>query len=70
MVARLVSENEEIELIDIIVKNKPIVIDSLGVDSVIKALNHKTNKSLKDVPDVIEIETSELKEFFGRRKVE
>ena len=63
MVARWVSEKEEIELIDIIMKHKPIVVDSLGADSVIKALNHETDKSLKDVPDVIEIEGSELKEF-------
>ena len=63
MVARWVSEKEEIELIDIIVKDKPTVIDSLGVDSVIKALEHETDKSLKDVPDIIEIEDSELKGF-------
>ena len=47
-------------------KDKSIVINRLGASSVIKALDHETNKSLKDVPDVTEIEASELKEFLNK----
>lgn len=46
--------------------DKPIVINRLGANSVIKALDHETNKSLKNIPDVIEIEASELKEFLNK----
>lgn len=46
--------------------DKPIVINRLGANSVIKALEHKTNKTLKDIPDVKEIETSELKELLNK----
>lgn len=45
---------------------KSIVVNRTGAGSVIKAFEHKTTRSLKDIPNVKEIDTSELKKILEK----